>query len=115
MAHIKCRYFEWRCNHPHRMTANTICHFPEDGDGCREFIGGLRQEGAENAFVIFNVCRHAARSYTQFEGDYKRYEYDDYAGLRISRRWVNPENIEFLEIDGKVLVGDEQQRQRQAR
>lgn len=104
MAHIKCRYFEWRCNHPHRMTASEVCHFPEDGGGCNGFIDGLRQG---DTFVIFSVCRHAAKSYTQFEGDYKRYEYDDYAGLRISRRWVNQENIEFLEIDGKVLVGDE--------
>ena len=104
MAHIKCRYFEWRCNHPHRMTASEVCHFPEYGDGCEGFIDGFRQE---DTFVIFSVCRHAARSYTQFEGDYKRYEWDDYAGLRISRRWVNPENIEFLEIDGNVLVGGE--------
>ena len=106
MAHIKCRYFEWLCNNPNRMTASIICRFPEDGDGCRDFIGGLRQE---DVFVVYSVCRHALKSYTQFEGDYKRYEYDDYAGLRISRRWVNQENIEFLEIDGKVLVGDEQQ------
>ena len=104
MTHIKCRYFRWICSNPQRMTHYRICGFPEDGDGCSEFIGGLRQG---DVLVIFNVCRHALKSYSQFEGDYKRYKYDDIAGLHIASRHIDLERIEYLEIDGKVLVGGE--------
>ena len=102
MAHIKCRYFEWTCNHPHRMTAYIICHSPEYGDGCEWFTDSSKQG---DVLVVYHECRHALKNYTQFEGDYKRYEYDDYAGLRISRRHIIRVNIEYLEIDGSVLIG----------
>ena len=102
MAHIKCRYFEWICNHPHRMTAYRKCRNPEYGYDCDEFIGSSKQG---DMLVIYHECRHAIKNYTQFEGDYKRYEYDDYIGLRISRRQVDRDNIEYLEIDGAVLIG----------
>ena len=102
MARIKCRYNEWWCNHPYRMGAKK-CNDPEYGQECTRFTDTYRDKETDLT-VITRVCIHALRDRIQFENDYKKYEYDEYDGLRLPQRFICSDVIEYLEIDGCILV-----------
>lgn len=84
MAHIKCRYFEYRCGVGRYDYFQKRCEYPQQNDECKYFEGHWFEEDKQ-MWAIKEICGNTYRSYTEFEGDYKKYEVDDFE-LWIPRR-----------------------------
>ena len=103
MIHVKCRYNEIYCGCKTYLMNNRakLCNPNECGDvgECAEFdylwVAG--------EYVV--ACEHAKTGIIEFEKDVKGYEYNKEENtLVIGRhRYLF---IEYLEIDGRVLVND---------
>ena len=102
MAHIKCRYYGYICGCGVYGYSGHRCEYPADGNGCEYFKDHWFDEG-KNMWAISEVCAHACRSHNEFEGDYRKYEVDDFE-LHIPRRYIDMDRIEYLEVDGRVIV-----------
>lgn len=102
MAHIKCRYFEYRCGVGDYGYSQKRCEYPQQNDGCKYFKDHWFEEDKQ-MWAITEICVNAYRSYTEFEGDYKKYEVDDFE-LWIPRRHIDTDYIEYLEIDNRIII-----------
>lgn len=107
MSRIKCRYYYFYCS-----LANIIPRYDcESDNGCecgfyednsrREFCNG------KSVYVYDELCKHLTIKYAEFEKTVKRYEYND-GDLRIGKHIYLKSDIEYLEIDGRVLVKEEE-------
>lgn len=95
MANIKCRYGKWKCDCPDLMNEKEKsdycgtywydCINPTDGDECPYF----------------------KLQVVEFEGNYKSYEFIDDEGLKTHGRKIEVDSIDYLEIDGRVLIDEE--------
>lgn len=110
MAHIKCRYYEYRCGVGDYGYIHKRCEYPQQNDECKYFKDHWFDE-EKQMWAICEICVNAYRSYTEFENNYKRYEVDDFE-LWIPRRHIKMDCIEYLEIDGRVIVVDTPQNER---
>lgn len=106
MAHIKCRYFKWRCNYIYAMDIGRICKCPEYGDECyNDAFEDRWWDSNKEMHIISNVCRHAIKDPCEFEAEYKKYEYED-GVLHVPHRNIDADRIEYLEIDGRIVIGE---------
>lgn len=102
MAHIKCRYtvpyceaqgkelercYNWMCDNAAECECGA--YMPDDADVKR---------GIANPF-----CAHLKHNYAEFEKTVKAYEYDE-CFLSIRGLLLDVDFIEYLEIDGRVLI-----------
>ena len=106
MAHIKFKYYEYRCGVGDYSYIQKRCEYPQQNDECKYFKGQWFDEEKQM------LCGNAYKSYTVFENDYKRYEVNEFE-LWIPRRHIEMDCIEYLEIDGKVIVADTPQTETQ--
>ncbi len=110
MAHIKCRGCHGICMHNYSEYAGMVVGRHDDPScgaqyGCGLLFPEPEEPSSEGVILVGDpTCRWLEWVDFEFEKDVKRYEYD---GLRLKLRgathWV--EDIEYLEIDGRVLVG----------
>lgn len=101
MAHIKCRYIKKRCNYPHGMNIGRICRDPEYGEGCPHDAFVDHWEDGD-IHVLSLVCRYVKDEVAEFEGDFKKYEYEN--GLfHVPHRYIDSNKIIYLEIDGRII------------
>lgn len=105
MAHIKCRYGEIRCGYGSYELMGCLCKDPQTGGACERFEDKW-SEGERT--IISDFCRFAEKTTAEFEGDYKKYHYD-YYGITVGRKSIDAEDIEYLEIDGRVLVDESEE------
>ena len=106
MAHIKCRYFDLRCNYLCGMNCGNICSSPEFGDDCpNDAFTDHRFDEETLMHFVSNYCLHAVKDFAEFEGDFKSYEFDSKL-LHVRYRYIETERIVYLEIDGRILIND---------
>lgn len=108
MAHIKCRYWVGTC-----LNTSGECYDRDIVDqelqceyGCPHY--SPKETRHEGAVVIGAMCEWYKTRNIEFEKSVRRYEYDEYQ-LRIGMVHINAYQIEYLEIDGRVLIGEDDQ------
>ena len=99
MAHIKCRYFNFKCSTD--LPYVIVCSDPFNGFHCENFCD---YDYEDTCVTVFSQCKYAWKNRMEFEGDYKRYELDDDT-LLVSRKKIPIDYIEYLDIDNRVLIG----------
>jgi len=116
MAHIKCRYRRPMCCKPGGEIGKSIewneywwCDSESD---CCDYAKP-KEPVVINGSVLTNPqCRYLHVKYIEFEKNYKEYEYDGSTGLLLGRRrdFVPVDDIEYLEVDDRILVNEEVKR-----
>lgn len=108
MAQIKCRFSMPFCE----LGLQTIQHDEYwfcDEPGDYPFCEYKRPLDAGNC--VNPTCDHLKYLSGEFEKTVKRYEYTENGDLRTCRRVYYAHDIEYLEIDGMVLVEPEDRRE----
>lgn len=100
MAHIKCRYNEIFCDNCfYRMNARAVLCKAEKC--CMSDDYGYQWIAGEDVYM----CKYAYPDIVEFEKTVKDYEYSKAENLlRIGKRFYS--YIEYLEIDGRVLIDE---------
>ncbi len=110
MTHIKCRYRIPMCCKPGGEIGKSIqwneywsC---DSKDDCCDYAKPKEPVVINGSILINPQCRYSHVEYVEFEKNYKEYEYDASDGLSLGRRkrFIPSESIEYLEIDGRVLI-----------
>ena len=118
MARIKCRYTKPRCALGNNKECGGDCF--ETWGGCQSYRAPGRYwkddetlivnygRKAEHVLVIDDTCEHVYTAHLEFEKNYKEYEFDE-DGLSLGRRgdFIPADDIEYLEIDDRVLINEE--------
>lgn len=101
MAHIKCRYHTTHCMRDgYRRIDHDERWFCDSDECCENYIRPY------DAKVSNPECVNCYYRNGEFEKTIKRYEYDEDGGLILSKgEYYNPLDIDYLEIDGRILVG----------
>ena len=112
MAKIKCRYHEFYCGHP-----DASCFGLEAGHECfdqSECICDYMRT-ADDRFPP--SCLFIRRSEREFEKEVKAYDLElsepdpwleTFGHIAFRGRYIEQDSIDYLEIDGRVLVTEEQ-------
>lgn len=106
MTHIKCKYKEIYCGDViHKMNRRAVLCDPSE---CGE---GYESEWVWVAGESVGLCKCAYPDTIEFEKTVRGYEFNKAENtLKIGTRLY--QFIEYLEIDGRVLVGGEDNEQR---
>lgn len=100
MAHIKCRFEKPVC-----ALGAYVLEFPCEGDDlCEHYVASIPD-------MIGSRCNNCFAKKREFEKTVKKYEYEcdenDIGWLFIGNRQIDLGNIEYLEIDGRILINEE--------
>ena len=111
MAHIKCRYTLPFCTEfiDHiRVNHSDYWFCDEISDECPD---GRRYKRPENAdpILVNPQCVHCKYKSGEFEKTVKKYEYFD-GVLTVAGDTFVAAEIDYLEIDGRVLVGPREEK-----
>ena len=117
MAHIKCRYTfpyctSWGIGGEVKVTHGATWSCDSD-DRCPEGRRYTRPQGAKdkervNWYDCVNpVCVYCTYKSGEFEKNVKQYEYFD-GRLKVGNKVFEENEIDFLEIDGRVLIDEEE-------
>lgn len=109
MAHIKCRCSIPYCTY-HGHHTRQIHNEYWQCDSSDECVTG-KYSKPEGATVINPRCEYCAMEYGEFEKDVKQYEYIN-GTLKVGQKIFYPHDIEYLEIDGRILVGETQKNEK---
>lgn len=104
MAHIKCRYSIPYCTWQERYTRPYHSEFwwCDDNSQCPYNNYVMPKDSkAINGQCVF--CKY---SYGEFEKTVRNYEYCQNGDLKIGKTIYDGYDIEYLEIDGRVLIGE---------
>lgn len=105
MAHIKCRYTRLYCEYDgERKAVSNECDWDGSCDG--KYVPDQGQMTCKGLPVINPPCKYLVAIHREFEKDARQYEYDE-GDLKVGRQWYCADEIEYLEIDGRVLKGGE--------
>ena len=112
MAIIKCEYRQWRCSYGDLRYSGRICEHHnycnsgfEYDDSCE--VGNCEPYAIENGMIAIPFqCRYVVPVMVMFEKNVRSFEYDDYFGLKIGRKLIEPSFIRELVIDGKEIIKD---------
>ncbi len=116
MAHIKCRYTFPYCTslgigNDIKVTHDMMWACDSD-DGCpkgRKYTrpkGGKDKERVNWYDVVNPLCEYCEYKSGEFEKTVKQYEYFD-GRLKVGNKVFEENEIDFLEIDGRVLIDEE--------
>ena len=108
MARIKCRYIKPMCT-----LGNTAewddRWWCDDNTLCCDYQRPEKPVVLNGHTLANPQCIYSFKQYTEFEKNYKEYEYDDSEGLSLGRRgyFIPKTIIKYLEIDGRTLIRGE--------
>lgn len=107
MTRIKCRYSIPYCEFPgeHTRLYHSEYWFCDDNVFCE--IGHYTRPTDEELKVVNPTCIYCKYYEGEFEKEVKSYEYDEDGDLTIGRKKYYDFDIDYLEIDGRVLKGAE--------
>lgn len=107
MARIKCRYMKFMCSYDHTVKEGEEYDCGELSC-CSDYLEPERIIANDGRLLIEDTCSHSYTIDVEFEKSYKEYEYNE-LGLFLGRRrrLVPYDNIEYLEIDDRILVNEE--------
>ena len=105
MAHIKCKCYQPYCTLSHEDVKHGA-YWACDNDGCCELY---TKPDVVKGKPISDACVYSASRYIEFEKDYKNYQFEEsnygyFLTLSLGKKVYT--GIEYLEIDGEVLVGN---------
>ena len=103
MGHIKCRYDEAYCNRDYRGK----CSYGYDvyaQQECENYSD--RYTDLRGWVIISEYCQFCVLLPCAFEKDSKSYEFGP-QGLKIGRKEIDGDLINYLEIDGEVFIDRE--------
>ena len=107
MAHIKCRYTIPYCDYDlHVALHHDDYWFCDDHDDAR-CVGEYTRPSSAMDNVINPRCKYCNYYPGEFEKTVKQYVYTTDGDLRIGNKRFNQSEIEYLEIDGRILVDEE--------
>lgn len=115
MARIKCRYTFPYCAYNGRYDRERVYHdnlwwCDEDEVGC---VGRYTKPSVVDPPNLANPqCKYCEYDHGEFEKTVKNYEYTG-GTLMIGKTIYTKHEIDYLEIDGRVLVGDETAQQQE--
>lgn len=96
---IKCRYTAMACAYGER-TYQDCFEAAEYMDECKH------KEFHKPELGKYGRCENAYRAEREFEKTVKSYELDEYE-LKIGRKVIDTDDINYLEIDGRVIYDEE--------
>lgn len=99
MAIIKCRYTIPVCELDNKHQYHSEYWFCDSDFGCET---GEYERPADAGNLVNPTCKHCKYVSGEFEKSVKRYEYYD-GELKVGRNVYRDHDIEYLEIDGRVL------------
>lgn len=107
VAHIKCRYSISKCDN---VMSNMFCDEINYDSGCFDKFDhhecGYFDDDPEDK-AVNNRCKHIKWLNCEFEKTVRHYEYsEEYETFSIKGTAIDTNNIDYLEIDGRVLIGD---------
>ena len=104
MAIIKCRFSVPYCEYHqrHEPIEHDEYWWCDDNEYCP--VGEYTRSSTDYSFIN-PVCKYCKEEYGEFEKTVKSYEFN--GDLKIGKKTYNRYDIEYLEIDGRVLVGGE--------
>ena len=102
MTTIKCRYSKPCCYYesPVRYVTHSEYWFCDDGSEC-PIDHYTRPENSRN--IVNPTCSYCGWYHGEFETTVKRYSYID-GELKVKGQTYMENEIEYLEIDGRILV-----------
>lgn len=114
MAHIKCRYREYYCsgflNGYDYFNEECWNDYGEKHSSCPHFETRKDKNGQK---VYCSQCIHISALAKEFEKNVKRYNLALYGNdpnrsgfLEITGLIIDEQNIDYLEIDGRILIDD---------
>lgn len=99
MTEIKCRYSTIGCIITNEAAYYELC---DGGSGCEDY---KRPKDARP--IVFNPpCANLTIKKGEFATTVKRYSWEDDT-LIVGKRVLDKNDIDYLEIDGRVLIGKE--------
>ena len=107
MAHIKCRYTKPMCT-----LGNTAewddRWWCDDNSLCCDYQKPEKPVVINGHILANPKCIYSFEHHAEFEKNYKEYELDE-DGLSLGRRgdFMPKTIIEYLEIDGRILINEE--------
>lgn len=103
MTSIKCRYRIPHClyNNRNKRLYHNECWWCDDEYGCD--IGEYKRPDECDPCLVNPTCAHCAFLNGEFETTVKRYSYES-GDLKVGNKTYYENEIEYLEIDGRVLV-----------
>lgn len=106
MANIKCRYGEWICACPEWENKERVCvrYYGEPDCFNLEKTKYQDENGHEHTRYMDVRCKYSKWVDTEFEGNYKSYEFISNEALKTHGRKIEVDLIIYLEIDGRVLI-----------
>lgn len=115
MANIKCRYYTYWCNRydvDGRLNgvSNEFC-FTGDEEWSSGYCNAYLRCSGTNC-----KCEFLREQYHEFEKNVKSYELDaedanEYSRLRFRGACICVNDIEYLEIDGRILIGADNEKE----
>ena len=107
MAHIKLKYTLPFCTeyYPNIRLRHNEYWFCDESGCCPDGRTYKRPEMPEkgNTIIVNPICAHCESKSGEFEKTVKRYEYFD-GVLKVAADTFEEHEIDYLEIDGRVLV-----------
>lgn len=111
MARIKCRYKKHRCPYG---DIDLSCWDKTESE-CPYFVSDSEEMG-KYPCLLNPRCGHILTHDREFEKSCKSYEFEhghDYGiwregYLQIGRMFIDESDINYLEIDGRILIGGDQ-------
>lgn len=110
MAHIKCRYSipycsRWGLCEYSRLEWDEY-NFCSATEECRSEYSNYERPINAEPTLSNPTCLHVVYKNGEFEKTVQRYEYTEDNGLILSKgEHYNPCDLEYLEIDGRILLG----------
>ena len=108
MTEVKCRYAVPYCTfygkYDHRRVYHSETWFCDDDTECD--IGRYTRPNDAPEHLACPTCVYCSYEYGEFAKYVKNYSYGS-EGLTIGRVFYELGEIEYLEIDGRVLIGGE--------
>lgn len=112
MARIKCRYRKYDCELRRCGCDTEFYETCFDVDETKRYGDCKHCEPTPNSEVINPPCCHISKTDCEFEKNFNTYEMSyskEYYGLtgflRVGKTYIDIDNIDYLEIDGRVLIG----------
>ena len=103
MTKIKCRY--WICLCCNVPVAAERCPYWPDQEECKEYKSVVKKHDKDGNLLLSDQCEDAVMVRGEFEKNASSYELDE-DELIMKGRKIDVDDIEYLEIDGRVIIDE---------
>lgn len=106
MTNIKCRYSFPKCTRDdYEIQCFDSFWACDDNSGCHGYTKPDDVEKINGVEIVNPRCIYCKFHYGEFEKNVKNYDYFD-GDLKVAGKTYEYRDIDYLEIDGRVLIND---------